>query len=73
MACVNQNTANGQSKAVDALKDKVICEYKEHSKVFPYHHSIKREATNWIYSVVFDDDNKAIYSASVDGSIHKWK
>ena len=29
MACVNQNTANGQSKAVDALKDKVICEYKE--------------------------------------------
>jgi WD40 repeat protein len=33
----------------------------------------KREATNWIYSVLFDKTDKAIYTASVDGSIHKWK
>ena len=67
------NCYSGISKVFDTKTFQLICEYKEHSKVFPYHHSIKREATNWIYSVVFDDDNKAIYSASVDGSIHKWK
>ena len=67
------NCYNGISKVFDTKSFQLICEYNEHSKVFPYHHSIKREATNWIYSVVFDKTNKAIYTASVDGSIHKWK
>ncbi|MBU2922216.1 WD40 repeat domain-containing protein [Winogradskyella psychrotolerans] len=66
------NCYNGISKVFDTKTFQLICEYKEHSKVFPYHHSIKREATNWIYSVVFDENNKAIYTASVDGTIHKW-
>lgn len=63
---------SGISKVFDAKNFQLICDYKEHSKVYPYHHSIEREATNWIYSVVFDNNNKAIYTASVDGSIHKW-
>lgn len=67
------NCYNGISKVFDTKSFQLICEYNEHSKVFPYHHSIKREATNWIYSVLFDKTNKAIYTASVDGSIHKWK
>ncbi len=67
------NCYNGISKVFDTKSFQLICEYNEHSKVFPYHHSIKREATNWIYSVVFDPTSKAIYTASVDGSIHKWK
>lgn len=67
------NCYNGISKVFDTKLFQLICEYNEHSKVFPYHHSIKREATNWIYSVLFDKTNKAIYTASVDGSIHKWK
>lgn len=67
------NCYNGISKVFDTKSFQLICEYNEHSKVFPYHHSIKREATNWIYSVVFDTTSKAIYTASVDGSIHKWK
>lgn len=29
MACVNQNTGSGPNVVVDALKEKVICEYKE--------------------------------------------
>lgn len=29
MACVNQSLGSGQKEVVDALKDKVICEYKE--------------------------------------------
>lgn len=67
------NCYNGISKVFDTKTFQLICEYNEHSKVFPYHHSIKREATNWIYSVVFDGVNKSIYTASVDGSIHNWK
>jgi WD40 repeat protein len=67
------NCYNGISKVFDTKSFQLICEYSEHSKVFPYHHSIKREATNWIYSVFFDETNKAIYTASADGSIHKWK
>jgi WD40 repeat protein len=67
------NCYNGISKVFDTKSFQLICEYNEHSKVFPYHHSIKSEATNRIYSVLFDKTNKAIYTASVDGSIHKWK
>lgn len=67
------NCYNGISKVFDTKLFQLICEYNEHSKVFPYHHSIKREATNWIYTVLFDKTNKEIYTASVDGSIHKWK
>jgi WD40 repeat protein len=67
------NCYNGISKVFDTKSFQLVCEYDEHSKVFPYHHSIKREATNWIYSVLFDKTNKAIYTASADGSIHKWK
>ena len=64
---------NATIKVFETKNFTQIAIYSEHSKTFPFHHSIKREATNWIYSLLFDNSSKNIFSASVDGCIYKWK
>ena len=64
---------NATVKVFETKNFSQIALYIEHSKAYAFHHSLKREAPNWIYSILFDDSSKTIFSASVDGCIHKWK
>lgn len=64
---------NATIKVFETKNFSLIALYSEHSEKFAYHHSIKIEAPNWIYSVLFDEGSRTIFSASVDGCIHKWK
>ncbi len=64
---------NASVKVFETKNFTQIALFQEHSKFHPFNHSIGRESTNWIYSVLFDDSSNKIFSASSDGCIYKWK